>query len=955
MASSMNYIQKFSQRFTSIISRKKKILGNNKKGLISGGTLVVASVIANILNLVFNTYLGRTVDLSHYSLISLINGFIYLLVIPFGSLNSSVNFRTGFLGGRYGAHAADMFWRKTRKASFKMSLVLITLWLPSSSYLAHYFNTPSLIPYFVFAPLLITSFLSAVDKGFLAGKQLFSTLAILTVLDPLLKFTFAFSLVYLKREELIYASIPTATFIAFFVSWYFARKASHAKKKKVAANESMFFPKKFYAASFISGLSTMTFLSLDILLATHFLPAKEAGTYALVSLVGKMVYFMSGLSSQFILPLVSRKEGLKENSSKTLYLIFLATLGLASSAFLVFGVLGTISLPIIFGERATAILPYTLLFSFAMLCFSMSRVFVTYYLVKRVFTFPIIAFLLAILQIVLIEINHANVSDIVSAMVVVGISNVILMILLHMNIKYIKIFESKVSRILPFTEKTSKEYEKTVLFPRKIGTYTFIEEVLTEKYPRPYAYGMYQNTTGKKAFAKLWHGKRKDIRYTFLHNELQTYKMLWGLVKKNTVIKKIYPQIPLPRLVGEKQTADTLVVLLEYVNGELLATKSDRTKMRVYKDLFGFLNTINAHLTPEDMKSLLQRNITYWIMILPYISLRAFIKNPSALPLIVKANKEILSNLPLLLTIKETGFIHRDLANWNVKVHKKQFYLYDFQLSSISHPLLEPAVSTLKLWENRVFGKEFYHTIVTPKLEEKESLDIFHFFAFCLAIYDLGLADGGSSKTAIDFMKFNLTNKNIKKSRSFDHTLFDNFMWHVNLFMNSPKAYLYSYTYSSQSTPNIVDFDPKAKRYGELLKKKIKRQVPNLSVNFVGSASLGIMGEKDVDIVIGCKESQMQAMVRKLSTILDEPIKERDYIVEWNFTHKDLSIEVCLLDKSHPSYIRKIAAYKLLAQNKNIRKKYEELKKQSIGKSMREYDREKLHFFNTLRSKWQTL
>lgn len=447
-----------------------QFMGNKdrKKGLVSGGSLVVAAVLGNILNLVFNTYLGRTIDLSYYSLVSLINSFIYFLVIPFGSLNSSVNFRTAFLGGRYGVHAANLFWRKTRMTAFKLSLILITVWIASVPFLAKFFNTPSVIPYFVFAPLLITSFLAAVDKGFLSGKHLFGTLAVLTGLDPLLKFIFAFTLVNLNREDLIYASIPTATFMTFFVGWFFARRVAKQDTKPVLSSASMYFPKKFYAASFISGLSTMTFLSLDIMLATHFLPAREAGIYALISLVGKMVYFMSGLSSQFILPIVSRKEGLKENTSRTLHYILGATIGLTSTAFIGFGVLGIYTLPIIFGGRAEEILPYTLLFSFAMLCFSVSRVFVTYYLVKKIYSFSVAAFSLAIFQVVLMELRHASIADIVSAMVIVGISNLVLMVLFHLNIKYVKVWEHKVSGLLNIFENASflsfrnKPVKKTV-------------------------------------------------------------------------------------------------------------------------------------------------------------------------------------------------------------------------------------------------------------------------------------------------------------------------------------------------------------------------------------------------------------------------------------------------------------------------------------------------------------
>lgn len=498
----------------------------------------------------------------------------------------------------------------------------------------------------------------------------------------------------------------------------------------------------------------------------------------------------------------------------------------------------------------------------------------------------------------------------------------------------------------------TERMNKQSVFPEKIGSFTFVEEILTEKYPKPYAYGLYKNNKGTKAFAKVWQGRRKDIRYTFLLNELRTYQLLWRVLRKHPSIKKRYPNITIPELLGYKQSDNILVVLLALIDGELLAYVSESTRLRVFKDMFGFLDTVNVSIRKNDMSNLLKRQGLYWVMILPYVSLRALFRNPSEASTILRAVVKIVLSIPVLLSTKETAFVHRDLANWNIKVHKKQLYLYDFQLSSMAHPLLEYAVTTLKLWENKTFAEKVFETVVLPKITTKRKRIVFQSLSLCLALYDLGLADGGSRKAALDYIHFNLSESNFTKSSSI-RTFVEKVRWHLDLFWRTPKDYLYSYSYSTHTKPDITDFNPDSKKIGETFKRKIKRAVPSLTVDFVGSASFGIMGEKDIDILAACAPSQMKTVTRKLSKLLGEPVKVKPFVVEWTYPYKNASVEVTLFDKTHPLYIRKIAIYRILVQDKNVRKQYAELKKRSKGQSMREYDRSKLHFFTKLRNEWQ--
>ncbi|HRN70414.1 MAG TPA: glycosyltransferase, partial [Candidatus Woesebacteria bacterium] len=196
------------------------------------------------------------------------------------------------------------------------------------------------------------------------------------------------------------------------------------------------------------GLSSLAFLSFDVILAKHFLDPIEAGKYSLVSLVGKMVYFLGGLASPFILPLVSRNEGAAKDSKNILTLTLLATAAITIVAYVAFGLFGYITIPFLYGEKGKEIISYLPLFTGGLVFFTISRVYISYYLAKNIYTLPLVSFLLTIVQFGLILFFHETVHQFVIVMFVIGALNLATVVALNYLIYYVKIIERNVKDFL---------------------------------------------------------------------------------------------------------------------------------------------------------------------------------------------------------------------------------------------------------------------------------------------------------------------------------------------------------------------------------------------------------------------------------------------------------------------------------------------------------------------------
>lgn len=447
--------------FPGIYRKRLATMFASSKTYIGGMLLVGASAIANFLNFIFNAYLGRVLEFSDFALIGLIGGFLSFSSILFGAFSTTANFRSGFLIGKYGDNAGYAFWKYIRGKSIHFSFGITLLWLISTPLLMKYFNTDNVFVFIFFAAVLLVGLINAANRGFLSARFMFGSLAVVNFFEPIIKLVTAVVLVYFGLKIWTFSAIPLAIISTFIIGWLLITWQVKKGKSKTTEFEIKKFPKKFFIASIITGFSSIAFLTIDIILANHFLNRTEAGQYALLSLVGKMVYFLGGLTTPFIIPLISREEGANKNSLKTLYMLLASTSLLSIIGFVAFGTFGYLTIPLLYGQKALVIIPYLALFTGGMACYTVSKVLINYYLVKRVYTFTILTSLLVIVQVFLITSSHADFGTIARNMTLVWALHLLLTTSLHLGIRYVKIFENNILAFFGlFTKNPKSKKEK---------------------------------------------------------------------------------------------------------------------------------------------------------------------------------------------------------------------------------------------------------------------------------------------------------------------------------------------------------------------------------------------------------------------------------------------------------------------------------------------------------------
>lgn len=394
----------------------------------AGGVMVAAGVLGNFLNFLYTSYLGRTLSLADFGAINLFGSLLTLIYVPIGAVGSAITHKSAYLLGKYGTPAKEL-WLRLRGQSFKLALGASLLYLLIIPLLMRFFHFDSAVPFLLFAPAIVIGTLSSVDGGFMGGALLFTYLGILTVLEAVFKLIFAVGLTTLGAHSYVYAVLPLSMATSFVLGYYMIKRSKFMRAPSEATSE-LTFPSRFFASSFVISLTTLSFTTLDLILAKHFLSPGDAGIYSYLSLAGKMVFLASSMFSGFVLPYVSRAVGQGEGGRRVFNRLLLLVTLASLAAFTVFGALGFWTVPVLWGEQGRFILPYLIPYSLAMVAYSISSLYVRFHQARGEHLFSYAGFVVAVAQVMAIILHHHSIVAIAEAVVIASVFSLVLMLFL---------------------------------------------------------------------------------------------------------------------------------------------------------------------------------------------------------------------------------------------------------------------------------------------------------------------------------------------------------------------------------------------------------------------------------------------------------------------------------------------------------------------------------------------
>jgi glycosyltransferase involved in cell wall biosynthesis/O-antigen/teichoic acid export membrane protein len=398
------------------------------KRFLSGGSFLVASLFAaNSFNFLFNAYLGRVLSFEEFGLVTLVTTIWNLTNIPFGSLAAAVNYRVAFLLAHDGKQAAITFFRQIAKKTIMFMLLASFFWVISTPWIADYFHVPPSVLWII-TPSFFAGALSFIIRGYFSGIFAFGIAGIIIGLDAFIRLFFGVSITASAYSSYAFAAIPLSVVVTLIISTIIYL----GKQRSIRSNTIRYrFPRRFFVASLLSGLAITAFLFFDVMLAKHYLHPVEAGQYAFLSLVGKMVFFFGSILNSFVITYVARDEGAGRDTNRTFFRFLIGVIFLSFIAFLGVGVFGGVTVPLLFGEKAFAVVPYLAQYSFAIALYTITGYIVLYHLARKHYLFSVIALCMAGAVVLGIFISHQSIGHITNVLFIVSVINFFVTSLFH--------------------------------------------------------------------------------------------------------------------------------------------------------------------------------------------------------------------------------------------------------------------------------------------------------------------------------------------------------------------------------------------------------------------------------------------------------------------------------------------------------------------------------------------
>ncbi len=271
---------------------------------------------------------------------------------------------------------------------------------------------------FLIGPILFLYLFSFLYRSFLQGLLEFSKVVVLTNLDILSRLIFGVIFVWFGLSSFgAVGAILVGAILSYFLGSYFLKK--YRVKSKVSHFDGGSEIIKYALPVFVASIANNSLISSDVILAKHFFDAHNAGIYASLSTLGKIVFYGTGPVSAVMFPLVSKKFSKGQNYTKIFILSLGLTSAIAASVVIVYTLLPKLMVSILFGDEFLEAAPKLMYFGVFIAIYTIANVFVSLELSVNRTKVVILPFVFAIAQVVGIFLYHDSIFDLVKVSIVV--------------------------------------------------------------------------------------------------------------------------------------------------------------------------------------------------------------------------------------------------------------------------------------------------------------------------------------------------------------------------------------------------------------------------------------------------------------------------------------------------------------------------------------------------------
>lgn len=398
-----------------MISSTKKIV--NSPFFVGSLVMIVGSNFINFINYVYHSLIGRLLNdpasygvlaslISLLGILGLISSFFGLVIVKFISVAKDED-----------EIKSLVYW--LNKRLFILGLVGFFLIAVFSKYISDYLNINSSLLIILVGAIFLFSLQSFFYRSVLQGLLKFKQNVVSQITENLSKLILGIILVYIGF------SVAGATFgllISVVIGWVVSRKyIRNYFTPKIYQPPNFLKILKFSLPVFAQSVASVSMYSSDLLLVKHFFTSFEAGLYASLSILGRIIFFAAGPISAVMFPLVSKKKSRGEKYSRVFIYSLAVTLCFSLVLLIIYGFFPKLMILVLFGPKYLAGAYLLLKYGIFMSLFTISNLFITFYLSVGKTRYVYLQLFAAIVQIIGISLFHNSLELVIIVSIIISI------------------------------------------------------------------------------------------------------------------------------------------------------------------------------------------------------------------------------------------------------------------------------------------------------------------------------------------------------------------------------------------------------------------------------------------------------------------------------------------------------------------------------------------------------
>lgn len=283
--------------------------------------LFVGSTVASFLAFLFNFFIVRLLSPSLYGEFASLMSLITLATLPTQLVvNTIVKYVTEYLTREEWGKAGKLY-RTSIKGMTLVACVLFGIMTALAPFLQAFLRIDSISLILLTNLIIAAAYIQVIHLAFIQGMMRFGLLSVLNISGSLGKLLLGLIFVWIGWGVLgALFAVFLVFLIPFLVAIYPLRRIIQEKVTNIHLSKKEIIGFALPTALTMLSLSALT--TMDVVIARNLFSAEQAGVYAGLALIGRVIFYFTTPIGSVLFPLVVKKQ-VKQESYQRLFLLAL--------------------------------------------------------------------------------------------------------------------------------------------------------------------------------------------------------------------------------------------------------------------------------------------------------------------------------------------------------------------------------------------------------------------------------------------------------------------------------------------------------------------------------------------------------------------------------------------------------------------------------------------------------